>query len=212
MAPTKTTVLFCRETPGLTLGPGNEIHFINGFAEVDGAEDAPWREWVKHPGTPFIREVTGGMPNDNEVRCPFCGDAQKDAAANVRHVGDEHPPKPVPLQPPDQKPVFVHEVGGSPVLVQPPAEPIPAATEPQLIFPKGVKQMVAQSGEITPPAGAAAKPGTASTNVKTPKRTTPAKGVATPATPAKTTVGPAAVHATPGTAGLVTHGHGPSTK
>jgi hypothetical protein len=175
-AKAKTVVLFCRDTPGLTLGPNNEIQFRGGFAEVDESVTPGWKAWIEHAGTPFIREVKGGMPTDNEKRCPICGDAQTDAATLTAHYGAEHPPKPVPVQPPDQKPIFVHEVGGTPVLVQPPAEPIPQVAEPQLIFPKGGKQLVATSGEISAPAGGPASPGTSSAAVEAPKREAAATG------------------------------------
>ena len=52
--------LYCRETPGLKLGPEAQIVFVDGFADVDTETYPDWEAWVHHPGTPFVRVLDAG--------------------------------------------------------------------------------------------------------------------------------------------------------
>jgi hypothetical protein len=76
-------ILWCKETPGLKLGPGNVqdgkvIVFKNGYAEV--SEDLPdfaeRMSWVNTPGCPHIEIITeetaaAHLPyNPNDKQCP----------------------------------------------------------------------------------------------------------------------------------------------
>jgi len=80
------TVLYCKETPELKLGPGPVSHpstiiFKNGWAEIpDGDERI---QWVFAPGTPFIeiideegRVAAGAESFDCEV-CGASYDSKK---------------------------------------------------------------------------------------------------------------------------------------
>lgn len=140
--------LFSPEAPNLKLGPGSELVFQNGYVEVDEATTPGWEEWIKHEGTPPIHVLRG---KDAEVpeggtRCPTCGKAQADKAAAAEHL-TEHAPKPVPLQPADQRAWFVHKPDEPPMLVQPPSEP-GAPTESRLLpQQKPSEQLIATSAE-----------------------------------------------------------------
>jgi hypothetical protein len=71
----KTITLFCRETPGLKLGPGDEIVFKDGYADVDTAEYPNWSDWAYHSGTPFIRVLDAGEATSataDSFICPTC--------------------------------------------------------------------------------------------------------------------------------------------
>ncbi|NJD27204.1 MAG: C2H2-type zinc finger protein [Chloroflexi bacterium] len=76
--------LYCKETPGLKLGPGIKpgdrdiIEFKDGYADLDPADPAfaEKMSWVTAPGTPPIRildadEVPLNTPD--AVFCPECG-------------------------------------------------------------------------------------------------------------------------------------------
>jgi hypothetical protein len=76
-------MLYCKDEPGLHLGPGkpgsvNVIDFKEGYAEV--ADDDPLYEekmsWINTSGCPFIRvlEVDEVPVTDaNAPKCPACG-------------------------------------------------------------------------------------------------------------------------------------------
>jgi len=77
-------VLYCRETPGLKLGPNgaddpDTIVFRDGWADV--AEITPTiAEWIAHPGTPHIEIIDDAEGRVSETTvgaevCPECGKA-----------------------------------------------------------------------------------------------------------------------------------------
>lgn len=76
-------ILYCLETPGLHLGPGdpgskNVIDFVNGYAELDENDPlfAEKMSWVNSFGCPAIRllEEDEARPTDpGAVACPACG-------------------------------------------------------------------------------------------------------------------------------------------
>jgi len=94
-------LLFCPETPGLTLGPSEipaeTIKFKAGWATFDSDDFPEWETWVNHPGTPRIEVI----PSDSdEVApaavdahiCPVCGKGFKPEIAKKGHMRS-HAPK-----------------------------------------------------------------------------------------------------------------------
>jgi len=103
----KQVTLFCEETPGLKLGPGNTstildlpagnvIVFVDGFATFDPAEFPDWERWSKASGTPHIRVVDESSGEattaDEGVPCPICGKTFKSDFGLNGHLRS-HAPK-----------------------------------------------------------------------------------------------------------------------
>ncbi len=75
--------LYCKDTPGLHLGPGrpgsaNVIDFRDGYADVDESDPLydEKMSWVNGPGCPFIRvlEIDEVPTTDPDApKCPACG-------------------------------------------------------------------------------------------------------------------------------------------
>ena len=84
-----TITLYCRETPGLKLGPDSQIVFVDGYADVDTDALPDWAAWAFHSGSPFIRvldadEATSAIADGAE--CPTCGKVLKNQKALNGHL------------------------------------------------------------------------------------------------------------------------------
>jgi hypothetical protein len=92
-----TVHLFCQDSPGLKLGPNDEIVFFAGFAEFEASDFPQWVEWAVHSGTPFIRIIDEGEATaaGSEHVCPVCGKPFASARAVNGHLLS-HKPKAAP--------------------------------------------------------------------------------------------------------------------
>lgn len=76
-----TINLYCRETPGLKLGPSEkgDIIFDQGYASFEESDFPDWRAWVGHPGTPSIVELDSSESatdaGADKFQCPQCDHA-----------------------------------------------------------------------------------------------------------------------------------------
>lgn len=91
----KIITLLCLETPGLKLGPNAEIVFDQGYADVDTEQYPQWAEWAYHPGSPFIRALSGdeGNPATGGLPCPTCGKVFKNQKSLNAHLLSHRPKK-----------------------------------------------------------------------------------------------------------------------
>lgn len=99
--------LFCRETPGLKLGPDNQIVFVDGYADVDTEQYPEWTDWAYHSGTPHIRVVDEGestSATEESVLCPVCNRPFKTERALNGHLLSHRPKTAAPATPSVPKP------------------------------------------------------------------------------------------------------------
>jgi hypothetical protein len=97
-----TVILYCKDTPGLKLGPGvigdprtgnQVIVFENGYADV--AEDDPLfaakMSWLNGPGCPLIKVVDGSVdapaPFDpRDIACPETVETSENLTGTIHEV------------------------------------------------------------------------------------------------------------------------------
>jgi hypothetical protein len=105
----KTINLYCRETPGLKLGPGEkgDIIFLQGYATFDEDDFPDWQTWVAHPGTPAIEVLDTGeaatFAGLDEFQCPDCEKPPFKSSKALNGHRLSHRPAGAPVSKPTRK-------------------------------------------------------------------------------------------------------------
>jgi len=102
-----TTInLYCRETPGLKLGPSDkgDILFSLGYATFEESDFPEWRSWIAHPGTPSIEVLDAGdsatFGGLDEFQCPDCNHPPFKSAKALNGHRLSHRPASTPVSEP----------------------------------------------------------------------------------------------------------------